>query len=57
MENTGYKFRKVSETYPSGQGFRVVPGLGQWFLLHPYVPEIDGDIPIEKVLEFLESAK
>jgi hypothetical protein len=57
MEKTGYKFRKVSDIYPSGQGFQVVPGMGQWFLVHPYVTENDGDIPIEKLLEFLESTK
>jgi hypothetical protein len=59
--DTGYMFWKNStnrtpEAESGGHGVGIVPGLGDWVLLHPsHNPMPKDAIPVEEVVGFLNS--
>lgn len=54
MNNELYYFDKIP-TSQSGRGISIIPGLGDWVLVHANVRAISVDaIPASKVREFLE---
>ena len=57
---TGYFFHKFPTTSlpeASGYGIQVIPGFGQWALIHPTASSPPGAIPVEDVVAFLEKHK
>lgn len=61
MTTATYLFHKIpSGNFPevSGHGITILPGFGQWVLLHPVRGESPkGAIPVSAVVDFLEKQK
>lgn len=57
---TGYTLWKspTDANRHNGEGSTVIPGFGQWILLHPHKrPHPIDAIPVERVVDFLEAAR